>query len=253
MLIETLIHTGEDLEVPPRTRDERREFAKWLGAVLAALRLTTRQLAADSGVSEFEIEAMIHRESADTPKRARSAVHERALELLEERTPEVAIVAVDPRERVKRVLGGVDDTAAFFSPRDDLKAAVVEFIRGARGRRLSIQAWCVTCSRIAKAIGESGASTIELVVSHRSGNWPLAVRNVAAVGAVLCDTDRKNHNKTILIGDDFLLTGSMNFGHGSGMYDENVLITSQRAIVSAYRSDFEAKRNRLVRVSASGQ
>lgn len=247
--VHELIKHGRALEVPPRSADERRAFSRWLSSAMAHCGLEPAFLADEVGVAVRDIHAMLYEQSHGTAKTARSAVHDLVLDRLVEsgKGPSRTLLA-DRRATVGDVLAGRVEEAAFFSPGDDLRSVVATVIESATAE-IRIQAWQLTCPVILDALLTSPAR-IEVAVSQDKRSYS-AMRPLmtAAQVKVYCDPNRKNHNKTIVVDRRILLTGSLNFLYGSGRHDENVVVTSRRALVDAYWKDLEAKRGRLSRLS----
>jgi phosphatidylserine/phosphatidylglycerophosphate/cardiolipin synthase-like enzyme len=243
-----LIEPGRALKVPPRLADERRAFSGWLASAMALCGLEPAFLAKELGIPVRDIDSMLCDQSHGTAKADRSRVHAFVLDRIarSSRAPSRTRLA-GPRAKVREVLAGRVEEAAFFSPGDDLRSVVTTVIASAKSE-IRIQTWQITCPVILDALLTSPAR-IEVAVSQENRTCSALRKLMRAPRIdVYCDPKRKNHNKTIVVDRRILLTGSLNFLYGSGRHDENVVVTSRRSLVEAYWKDLEAKRARLSRV-----
>lgn len=215
--------------------------------------MSRASLSTKTGIPRSDIDAMIDQESNGTAKEDRLFVHDFLLDHFERNEARARSSGADAGARVKAVLDGRGEFATLFSPRDDLKSAILTVIQSASDEIL-VQAWDLSCNVIAEAIARASAKKIEIAVSAPKGEkLSAALARLARQPnvCVLCDRTRKNHNKTIVVDRKLLLTGSVNFNFMSGGCDENVLVTSRREIVATYHEDFESKRrSRLVEYGA---
>jgi hypothetical protein len=245
-----LIEEGQLLEVPPRTVEERQAFGRWLVAAFSHCGLEPSFVAENTDVSTEDVDAMAYNQSHGTTKSGRRVVHEYVLgRLTHAGGSSITDTDAAAPTAIHEFLRGRIAEAAFFRPKDDLRCVIATVVKSARAE-IVIQAWRLSCPVILDALGNLQVP-IHIAISHtpnaRSSLHGLMKRpNVA----VYCDPERPNHNKTIVVDRRVLLTGSVNFNSGSGAYDENLLVTSRPELVMAYRSDFDAKRTRLLRVPA---
>ena len=245
-----LIDGATKLVVPPRSPADRRLFALWLGESLKLLKKSRSSF----DIPREDVDAMIDDDSHGTAKADRLYLHAAVLDLLEHSVSAVPLHRRDATARAEDVIEGRARFAAFFSPGDDLKSAILAVIRGAR-EEILVQAWDLSCTEIGAELARAAAHRIEVAVSAPRGErLSSALRTLATQPRVRVlrhiDPKQKNHNKTIVIDGRLLLTGSVYFNYMSGRHDENLAITTVREMVAAYREDFESKRARLVSATA---
>lgn len=142
-----------------------------------------------------------------------------------------------------RFLLGNSELEVYFSPQDKTSLRIIQLINNSN-KYIYIPAFLITHTNIANALinaykrgvdvkiilDANSASTRNTKHQHlRNSGIPLKFENYAG----------KLHSKTILIDDEYLIMGSMNFSNsGENKNDENVIIIKNSEFVKSYKEFF---------------
>lgn len=132
---------------------------------------------------------------------------------------------------------------AYFSPNGGCTAALVEEIAKAR-RELFVQAYSFTSAPIAKAVIDAHRRgvAVKLIVDKGQPTAKGSVAGYVAAAGVPTWVDAKHaiaHNKLTMIDGLVVCTGSFNYTTAAERDNaENLLILSDRELVSRYRANF---------------
>ncbi len=133
--------------------------------------------------------------------------------------------------------------AIYFGPEDDLAAALVEALAGARDR-IRFMAFSFTLDALGATLLRQAAAGVRVEgIFERRGSESVW----SELGPLYCAglTVRQDgnpdllHHKVFLIDDDRVVTGSANFSaNGTGSNDENLLVIKNAALAAAYAAEF---------------
>lgn len=143
----------------------------------------------------------------------------------------------------EKILLSESEISIYFSPKDDYKNEIIELIKNAKSE-IIVSSFYLTQKDLIEALKDAKKRGLNVLILSdavaannfrdkikflRNSNIPLKVENWGG----------KNHEKTILIDDEYLITGSCNFTN-SGFYknDENSLIIKNKQIAQFYRDYF---------------
>ncbi len=135
-------------------------------------------------------------------------------------------------------------SGAFFSPGEECLDAIVGAFDRAR-RTADVCVFTITDDRITRAMLAAHRRGVKLrVVSDddKSGDQgsDIAALRRAGVPVRLDRTEAHMHHKFALFDGERLLTGSYNWTRGAANFNaENVLVTGDRALVTAFTEEFE--------------
>ncbi|MFD2245360.1 phospholipase D-like domain-containing protein [Pontibacter ruber] len=133
---------------------------------------------------------------------------------------------------------------ACFSPGNDCLNAILDSITTAE-YSLKICVFTISDDRITAAIKQAHASGIEvklLTDNEKLFDKGSDIRELAAAGIEtrVDVTQNHMHHKFALIDNEALLTGSYNWTRSAANYNhENLLVTNQRDLVTAYLVEFD--------------
>ena len=133
---------------------------------------------------------------------------------------------------------------AFFSPGETCRAAIVGAIEGAR-RKIDICVFTITDNNISNAIIEAHRRGLMLRVitdndkSEDRGSDIDRFRR-EGINVLVDETDKHMHHKFAIFDGEYVLTGSYNWTRSAADYNqENVVITDDEEIISAFEEEFE--------------
>lgn len=141
------------------------------------------------------------------------------------------------------------DIAVYFSPNGGAINAIAENIGRAR-KTIDVQAFILSTSLIGRPLVEAAGRGVRVRVifdkrqAERNISWD---EELAEAGALVYYDDPSdggiNHNKTMLIDDNIIITGSFNFTRTANEKNvENlVIMRGKRRIAAAYRENFEQR------------
>lgn len=167
--------------------------------------------------------------------------------------------AFDPRAAAQPALGTVE---ALFSPHDDIEAAILRVLRGAR-RTVYVQAYLLTSRALAAALIEARARGVQVEVladreqTARGENSQIPLLVAAGVPVALEVRYAAAHNKVILVdaaqADGTVVTGSYNFTYSARMRNaENVVILrGNQSVLRAYLDNWKRHRAEAVPYAAA--
>lgn len=140
----------------------------------------------------------------------------------------------------------LDDSTieVYFSPQDTASSRIVQLVNSAKNY-IYVPTFLITHSSISNALISAHKRGVDVKVildannvytrntKHdflRKNGIPLKVENYAG----------KMHSKTMIIDDEYLILGSMNFSYsGENKNDENLLVIQNSKLAKYYRSFFE--------------
>lgn len=158
--------------------------------------------------------------------------------------------AFDPRPAAQPALGTVE---ALFSPHDDIEAALLRVLRGAK-RTVHVQAYLLTSRTLAAALIEAKARGVQVEVladreqTVRGENSQVPLLAEAGIPVALEVRYAAAHNKIILVdaadAGGAVITGSYNFTYSARMRNaENVLILrGNPPVLRAYLDNWKRHR-----------
>ena len=133
---------------------------------------------------------------------------------------------------------------AFFSPGETCRSAIVGAIEGAR-RKIDICVFTITDNNISDAIIEAHRRGLMLRVitdndkSEDRGSDIDRFRR-EGINVLVDETDKHMHHKFAIFDGEYVLTGSYNWTRSAAAYNqENVVITDDEEIITAFEEEFE--------------
>lgn len=155
------------------------------------------------------------------------------------------------RDDYSKYILGNSEIEVYFSPQDKIMTQhVINYINSAQ-KYIYVPAFVVTHKNFEKAIisaykrgvdvkfitDATHATTAKSCIPNiRKNNIPVKVENYAG----------KVHSKSIIIDDEYIIAGSMNFSNSGEDYnDENVLIIKNNRLAKFYREFFEYLWNKI--------
>ena len=131
----------------------------------------------------------------------------------------------------------------YFSPGEDCVNAVISNIKKAK-RKIDICLFTISDNKIAHAIKECFANGIKIRIitdDDKTGDMGSDIFHLNRVGVeIKIDWTRHHmHHKFATIDEKKVLTGSFNWTRSASEYNhENLLITENKSIVTAYQREF---------------
>lgn len=140
----------------------------------------------------------------------------------------------------------------YFAPEDEITSRLLTLIREAQ-QSIRVMAFTFTNDDLGTAIAEQAGQGLKVdgIFENRTSGTQVSELNrlVCAGAAINLDGNSYSlHHKVIIIDDEIVITGSMNFSSNAlEVNDENVIIVHDPRLAAAYNGEFE----RLWSVSTS--
>lgn len=148
-----------------------------------------------------------------------------------------------PRGETAPIDAGAGRLALYFGPEDDLAAALLGALAGAR-ERIRFMAFSFTLDELGAMLLRRGAEGVQVQgIFERVGSesaWSeLGPLHCAGLDVRQDGNPYLLHHKVFIIDDDRVVTGSANFSAaGTESNDENMLIIEDAALAAAYAAEF---------------
>ncbi len=138
---------------------------------------------------------------------------------------------------------GTSEVEIYFSPKDKQSARIISLINGAKNY-IYIPAFLITHTKITDALIEAKNRKVDVrvIIDANSTSTRNSKHAVLRHNGVLLKTENfagKLHAKMMIIDDEYLITGSMNFSNsGENKNDENMLVIKNPKIAKAHKDFF---------------
>jgi len=131
----------------------------------------------------------------------------------------------------------------YFSPKDKASTRIVELIKNAKSY-VYIPTFLITHNNISNALiqAKQRGVDVRIIIDANSTNTRNSKHAILRHNGILLKTENyagKLHSKMMIIDDEYLITGSMNFSNsGENKNDENLLIIKNSKIAKAHKDFF---------------
>lgn len=142
----------------------------------------------------------------------------------------------------KFILGN-SSIEVYFSPQDKSSLRIIELIKNSK-KYIYIPAFLITHTNIANELisAHNRGVDVRIIIDANSTSTRNTKHAQLRHSGILLKTENyagKLHSKTIIIDDEYLITGSMNFSNsGENKNDENLLVIRNSAIAKHHRDFF---------------
>lgn len=142
----------------------------------------------------------------------------------------------------KFVLGN-SEIEVYFSPQDKTSLRIVELINGAK-KYIYVPTFLITHKDITQALISARKRNVDvrIVIDANSVNTRNTKHKLLRENGILLKAENyagKLHSKTMIIDDEYLIIGSMNFSNsGENKNDENTLVIKNSAFAKNYKDFF---------------
>ncbi len=142
-----------------------------------------------------------------------------------------------------KFLLGKSQIEIFFSPKDKTSIRIIELIKNAK-HYIYIPTFLITHAQITNELinAKRRGIDIRVIIDANSTNTRNTKHAILRKNGILLKTENyagKLHAKSMIIDDEYIVTGSMNFSNsGENKNDENLLIINDPAIAKSYKDFF---------------
>lgn len=138
---------------------------------------------------------------------------------------------------------GNSELEIYFSPEDKSSTKIIQLIKGAK-KYIYVPAFLITHSNIANELilAKKRGIDVRIIIDANSTATKNSKHAILRNNGILLKTENyagKLHSKTMIIDDEYLITGSMNFSNsGENKNDENLLIIKNSEIAKHHKNFF---------------
>lgn len=138
---------------------------------------------------------------------------------------------------------GSSEVEVYFSPKDKTSTRIIQLIKNAKSY-IYIPAFLITHTNISNELitAKQRGVDVRIIIDANSTSTRNTKHQILRQNGILLKTENyagKLHSKTMIIDDEYLITGSMNFSNsGENKNDENVLIIRNSKIAQAHKKFF---------------
>lgn len=131
----------------------------------------------------------------------------------------------------------------YFSPKDKVSGRIIELINNAKSY-IYIPTYLITHKDISEALikAKSRGIDVRVIIDANSTSTRNTKHKLLRTNGILLKTENyagKLHSKTIIIDDEYIITGSMNFSNsGENKNDENILIIKNPEFAKSHKRFF---------------
>lgn len=131
----------------------------------------------------------------------------------------------------------------YFSPKAHCSDRIIEIINGAK-KYIYIPAFLITHNDISNSLvqAKNRGVDVRIIIDANSTGTRNSKHALLRKSGILLKTENyagKLHSKTMIIDDEYLITGSMNFSNsGENKNDENLLVIKNHKITKAHKQFF---------------
>lgn len=131
----------------------------------------------------------------------------------------------------------------YFSPKYHTSTRIIELIKSAK-KYIYIPAFLITHTEISNELvaAKNRGVDVRIIIDANSTGTRNSKHALLRKSGILLKTENyagKLHSKTIIIDDEYLITGSMNFSNsGENKNDENLLVIKNSKIAKAHKAFF---------------
>ena len=131
----------------------------------------------------------------------------------------------------------------YFSPKDSSAIRIIELVKNAK-KYIYIPAFLITHKEISNELinAKNRGVDVRVIIDANSTNTRNTKHAQLRSNGILLKTENyagKLHSKSMIIDDEYVITGSMNFSNsGENKNDENLLIIKDKKIAVSYRNFF---------------
>lgn len=142
-----------------------------------------------------------------------------------------------------RFLIGNSLVEVYFSPKDSSSVRIIELIKGAK-KYVYVPTFLITHTNIANELitAKVRGVDVRVIIDANSVGTRNTKHALLRKNGILLKTENyagKLHSKTMIIDDEYLVTGSMNFSNsGENKNDENLLVVKNSKIAKAHKEFF---------------
>lgn len=142
----------------------------------------------------------------------------------------------------KFILGN-SEIEIYFSPKDKSASRIVQLIKNSK-RYIYIPTFLITHSAISDALIEAKKRSIDIkiIIDANSVNTRNTKHQILRDNGILLKAENyagKLHSKTMIIDDEYIVIGSMNFSNsGENKNDENMLVIKNEQFAKNYKEFF---------------
>ena len=138
---------------------------------------------------------------------------------------------------------GSSEIEIYFSPKDKQSKRIIELIKNAK-HYIYMPTFLITHQKITEALIDAKKRGIDvrIIIDGNSTTTAHSTHSILRNNGILLKTENyagKLHSKMIIIDDEYLITGSMNFSNsGENKNDENTVIIKNSKIAKAHKDFF---------------
>ncbi|MBQ8460248.1 hypothetical protein IJ541_09130 [bacterium] len=142
-----------------------------------------------------------------------------------------------------RFIIGNSEIEVYFSPKDKPTKRIIDLINNAKSY-IYLPTFLITHEEITKALinAQKRGIDVRVIIDANSTSTRNTKHKILRRNGIMLKTENyagKLHAKTIIIDDNYLITGSMNFSNsGENKNDENLLIIKNQNIAKAHKNFF---------------
>ena len=147
-------------------------------------------------------------------------------------------------EKVSNPLNQAGDMKFYFSPQDkSITNGVLPLVKSAK-KYIYIPAFVITETRLTEELvnAKKRGVDVKIIVDALNASTRHSKHKELRAGGVLVKTENyagKMHSKSMIVDDEYLIIGSMNFSHsGENRNDENMIVFRNPAAAKFYRDFF---------------
>lgn len=143
----------------------------------------------------------------------------------------------------ERIKLGDTEVEIYFSPQDNTSRRIVQIIKGAK-QYIYVPAFLITHANIAEELinAKHRGVDVRVIIDANSIDTKNSKYKYLRQNGILLKTENyagKLHSKTMIIDDEYLITGSMNFSNsGANKNDENTIIIKSSKIAKNNKAFF---------------
>lgn len=146
---------------------------------------------------------------------------------------------------------GKTDLGIYFSPQDkSITNAVLPLIRGAK-RYIYIPTFVLTENRVTEELikAKKRGVDVKIIIDALNASSKYSKHQILRNGGVLVKTENyagKMHSKSMIVDDEYVLIGSMNFSYsGENKNDENLVVIKDSQMAKFYKNFFLYQWNKI--------
>lgn len=138
---------------------------------------------------------------------------------------------------------GKSQIEIYFSPKDKASVRIIELIKNAK-HYIYIPTFLITHTQIANELinAKNRGIDVRVIIDANSTSTRNTKHAILRKNGILLKTENyagKLHAKSMIIDDEYIVTGSMNFSNsGENKNDENLLIIKNSTIAKSYKNFF---------------